>query len=270
MSTAPTTNIIECKNEFNQLKFNLQGGLLLGWTQLDTGIEVFYQGFDEKRTGLPLLFPFADSLTKGIYKHTNQNMARHGFGRNLLWNMDKCTDNQLEVCINSEDLSEEMRQAYPFNFSCHINLDISKPKTLKYRLTVKNKGNETMAIAPGLHPYFNIEHTHKHRLSVAGIPKFNAGNYNWNQELEGGLYFENPGSVKAFLPNGNTIEVIDSSPDPENRFGQTVIWSQNITFPDYNFVCIEQFTKPKNGLNDDPILIPEDQQWIGEITYILK
>lgn len=270
MPPSINSNLIETENQYSKIKFDLQGGVLLQWTLKDTNKDIFYNGFDERRSGVPILFPFADNLVKGIYNHTGLEMLRHGFARNLLWSLDRCSEGKIEACISTEDLNDNMKQAYPFDFVCKICMDISKENVLEYKIKVSNKGEKTMAIAPGLHPYFNIDNSQKNQLQIGGLSKFVAKDINWNSELPGGIYFENPGTIKAFMPNGDKLEIIDASVDADNRFSQSVIWSQNIAFPDNNFICIEQFTRPKNGLNDDPILIPEGEEWVGAIKYFYQ
>jgi galactose mutarotase-like enzyme len=259
---------LSTSNGFSSLQVNLIGGQLLSWQTKDDHDElkeVLYQGSKVNRTGIPVLFPFADPLKNGEFKLTGWKIPRHGFARDCTWSLDNLTEDVLSVCLSSEDLNDELKQAYPFNFNLILYFDISEKNTLNLYLKVTNLDEKIMPIAPGFHPYFPIQNIDKNNLIIGGLKGFENKLIPQSTDSDGIYYaWDNP--IKAYFPSGKEIEITDKT-ESDNVFENIVVWSQSEANVDCDFVCIEQFTRGLNGINDDPILIDPGEEWIGKISY---
>lgn len=268
-------DLVKINNQHHEAVVSLEGGQLLSWkiknnnkdSEGDNNLkEILYHGTTISRTGIPILFPFADSLEKGIYRHTDWPIARHGFGRDLTWTLDSLTDDEVIIVLTHKDLSDELQQAYPFQFKVYLIMDFNQPKTLSYTIKVENLGVDIMAIAPGLHPYLKISDNDKASLKIGGLKDFDATKLNWTTKMEGGLYYDYKGTARI-VTDKYSLDIQDKSPNYLNNFQQLVVWSQPATMNDSNFVCIEPFTRSINGINDDPILINSREVWNGILEF---
>lgn len=232
--------------------------------------DIFYQGSSFKRTGVPILFPFANPLKDNIFQKSGLIINQHGFGRDFSWRPKDFpangTTNKITFILTQEDISDEFKQAYPFKFQAEIGLKLTEKNSLIYTLKVQNNSEENLPIAPGLHPYFAIKHEFKTQLKILEIPEFQAENFAWNSEL-GGDFFNLKGQATCVFPD-KTIIIKELSQKPE--FENLVIWSQNSTKEDYNFVCLEPFTRKTNAINDSPILVPPEEIWEVQLEFEIR
>lgn len=320
----------------NYICLNLQGGTLLSW--VNNGQEIFYQGSSEKRSGVPILFPFANPLKNGIFEKSGLPIGQHGFARNSLWKLvsknikqkplvsstflhnngaeleygqNKANQNlnpnkvnnilletkieenvikshsSITIQLTNSNISPEMQLAYPYQFTAEIIVDISLPNCLTYTLKVYNTGETNLPIAPGLHPYFPINHAEKAKLEIRketfklGEKKlgkvklsnsltkpnklkdseviFQGKNVNWNEPSSG--FFNNFNTEATILFPNKKIRITEISPKPDIQ--NLVVWSQTQTQTenDYNFICVEPFTRGTNAINENPIIVSPNKTW---------
>src|SRR5215472_14713562 len=102
-----------------------------------------------KRWGLPLMIPNFSRLKDGIFKDKGTTLPIHGFGRNLPWTIVEQDESNISIQLISNDTT---RASYPYAFTFTATITASE-KTLTYLLTIENRSDETMPIAPGFHPY---------------------------------------------------------------------------------------------------------------------
>ncbi len=317
-------NLILTSYKNNKITINLEGGTLLAW--VNDGQEVFYQGSTLKRSGVPILFPFANPLENGIFNKSGLPIAQHGFARNCLWkqvlpnsnasNLDLETnfnDNTstdvksleklsgennsptlLHIILSNQDISPEMQLAYPYNFLAEIIVDISIANSLIYTLKVTNNGENNLPIAPGLHPYFPINHEDKSKLRISSQFSKNlemesnnedkqrsftsselkvesdinnlvwsGENVDWNG-FSKEIFNDFSGQVAVTFPD-KTITITEASSNMEIQ--NLVIWSQTTEQPDYNFICIEPFTRGTNAINDNPIIVEPGKTWEMKVQF---
>lgn len=253
------TNYFEFSYAESVLKMNLDGGTVLGWKNKNE--EVFYQGSNDKRSGIPILFPFANPLENDIFQLTGLEIPQHGFARKSLWSLRNISDSVLELSLNYKNIDPTWQKAYPFKFDLNIILDISTPNVLSYCMQVQNLDHKNIPIAPGIHPYFPISHINKMNLQIQTI---NLQKIDWETNSDG-YFFDFDGEIQAQFPNGKTIKIQEIS--PEKEFQNIVIWSQNEEKEDFDFVCLEPFTRKSNAINTAPILVRPQEAWEKTIIF---
>lgn len=254
-----------------QLVASPQGGQIISWKLKHIDLagneswhDILYQGSTIKRTGIPILFPFANPLKDDIFDYSGKTMKQHGFARECLWETEELFDS-LAMILTHHDLSPEFRAVYPFEFQTVIHVSI-QDNTLSYELRVANNSLENLPIAPGLHPYFPISHDIKHQLAIDGIPEFVSSDIDWNGELNGDFYSYADFQTELIYEDYTIkLNVSNKSRKPDTR--HLVIWSQNTSYPDSDFVCLEPFTRATNALNTDPILVKPGTQWMQTFVY---
>lgn len=251
--------IISIKSGVNEFIIEPQGGQLVQWKH--DGAGVFYQGSSIRRSGVPILFPFANPLKNDIFDVSGKTIKQHGFGRDSLWRVVDQTEDSVVLELTHGDISAEMQIAYPYGFKAKIALELSE-NSLNYTLTVENLSQIDLPIAPGIHPYFPLKHEQKSSLQITGI----ANNIDWESENNGHFY-DFDGQIQLRFPDGRAIEITEQN---SNYFENIVLWSQTPANPDYDFVCVEPFTRKTNAINDNPILVKPGEIWSSTISFTLK
>jgi galactose mutarotase-like enzyme len=259
------------ENQTSRIKVTPSGGQVLAWqTKSEDGVwrDQLYVGSTQRRSGIPVLFPFANPLRNNIFERTGRYLPPHGFGRDVQWQVVNQTNLSLAqpsitFGLRATDLSPEMRLAYDFDFQAWIKLELGN-KRLVYNLLVENLGHTNLPIAPGLHPYFPVSHTQKSTLKIEGLAGFEAQKFAW--ETTGtGEFYDFP---STFQLQTDKVNLLMTDQSRIRSFRHLVVWSQDLTYPDHDFVCLEPFTRSTNGLNDDPIVVASGQNW--EVNWILE
>src|SRR5690242_7552179 len=116
------------------------------------------------RWGLPLMIPNFSRLKDGIFKEKGTTLPIHGFGRLLPWTVAEQGESSMSLQLHS---SPATRRNYPYEFTFTADISASEG-SLTYTLTMENRGNEVMPIAPGFHPYFAMAQSDKAQLVADG------------------------------------------------------------------------------------------------------
>jgi galactose mutarotase-like enzyme len=225
----------------SQIKVSSFGAYLTSWKIGDR--EVLYHGSELKRGGIPLLFPNFDA---------GAPLPNHGFGRLSQWQLIKESENSCHLRLTDNDISPEFRQIYPYKFIADLKIK-ALDNQLDYVLEVQNLSQKDLPLCPALHPYWPVIHDKKSQIILNNFSEFNPQNTDWEQNPPDNTFiFTNP-----FIVNFPEYKLVIQEIKENNQFyfKKLQIWSQNSTFPDYNFVCFEPSTGPKNGINTNPILI---------------
>src|SRR5579859_4240885 len=138
--------------------------------------QVLYQAVktgNARRWGLPLMIPNFSRLKDGIFKDKNTTLPLHGFGRDLPWSVTAQDTARLTMELSSSDAT---RPQYPYEFTFTADI-VAGAGTLTYSLTMENRGDEAMPIAPGFHPYFAMAQQDKAKLITDGPPGFKASDF---------------------------------------------------------------------------------------------
>ncbi len=238
------------KDNHQEIQISSTGAQILSWRVNDQNI--FYEGSSYKRSGMPILFPFANPLENNIFVKSKLQIPQHGFARDSEWKMVDKTNTQITFELNQGMISKEMQLAYPYEFNLESIVTISEANCLDYSLKIYNSGNEPLPISPGLHPYFSVNHENKKQINIAEIQDFNAYHFPWDKELSGDFYnFDGKAEIK--FSNQQTILLDTRKSEVDVKY--LVLWSQNTNYSDYDFVCIEPFSRETNAINTNPILI---------------
>jgi galactose mutarotase-like enzyme len=109
------------------------------------------------RGGIPILFPIAGKLPGDRYAVGGQlfSMKQHGFARNLPWTVvEESTGDGASVSLELE-ASAATRAQYPFEFALRFTYRL-RGEVLSVEQRIENRGDTSMPIQPGLHPYFVV------------------------------------------------------------------------------------------------------------------
>ena len=254
--------LISIKSEINEIIVEPDSGQLIQWNH--DGAGVFYQGSSIRRSGIPILFPFANPLKDDIFEITGKKIPQHGFGRDFAWQVTDHTHNSLTMTLTQDDISSAMKEAYLYEFEVNILISVSE-NILCYALRVTNKSSQDMPIAPGIHPYFPIAHKDKSKIKIDNLENFK-NNIDWETD-NNGFFYNFGGTANIHFLDSQQIEI---KSNPTDSFNHIVLWSQTPKNIDHDFVCIEPFTRQTNAINDNPILIEPSQSWQSEIYFTIK
>ena len=108
-------------------------------TQLDGSVAI--------RGGVPICFPQFNLRVIGQHA-----LAKHGFARQLPWQMTDQSENKL--CF-SLDSSEQTLKWWPYAFSARLGVSL-EPRGLRVAMQVLNTGQVTMPFALALHTYLRV------------------------------------------------------------------------------------------------------------------
>jgi galactose mutarotase-like enzyme len=209
--------------------------------------QVLYRPFETgnvKRWGLPLMIPNFSRLKNGIFQEKGTTLPMHGFGRNLPWTITGQDEGTITIQLKSSDAT---RTNYPYEFTFTVSITASE-KTLSYLLTMENRSDETMPIAPGFHPYFTIAQQDKPHLIVQGLPGFDVSAFDWDTHPPDNPY-PFPHDITVQFPGLGTLTIAEVPADGTYRMKTMQVWSEPASAPDHNFVCFEPTVTSEDGLN---------------------
>ena len=215
------------------------------------GKEIIHNSDNTSRRGIPILFPFANPLNDDTFDITGLQCPQHGFVRKHGWSYSENNHTNCTLIIDSDMISDNYKVFYPFSFELVQKINIGD-SFLEINLEIINKGDVEMPIAPGFHPYFAIKESERARLKIiSGKENINLG-INWD-ETSSGYYFDYIDNTKLIYPSGHCVKIGSSitSEDDGYKIEKLVLWSE----PKSDFICVEQFARGTNGLNDNPIMV---------------
>jgi galactose mutarotase-like enzyme len=203
------------------------------------GQQIFYKSHNHRRSGVPILFPFAGVLDNNNFE--GNNFAQHGFARDLEWTITEHTSSCVVLKLEYTDLSLEMQRLYPYKFCIFAKYEL-KDKALVAKFRVESI-DQDIKIAPGIHPYFpasKIRTRLENRLE--------------NIKAQSTIYdYKN---FRLGLDHDLVLKITDS------RATKVVHWSDN---PEYT--CWEPWTRGFDGLNQDPIIVSSGSPWKWQIRF---
>jgi galactose mutarotase-like enzyme len=102
----------------------------------------------------PVLFPIVGSLVNGTYQYQGKNyqLGRHGFARDLAFEISTETAHSVTFCLKS---TPETLLNYPFAFELYISYTL-KGNKLVVGYMVQNKQDLPMYFSVGAHPAFKL------------------------------------------------------------------------------------------------------------------
>ena len=143
------------QNDSLTVKIKSKGAELFSVVHHDTKMEYMWSGdpaFWGKTS--PILFPIVGALKENayLYKDKKYSLSRHGFARDLVFELDKQTPDSVTLLLAS---TTETLQHYPFPFELRMTYSITD-STLQVTYDVKNTGLDTMFFSLGAHPAFKV------------------------------------------------------------------------------------------------------------------
>ena len=102
----------------------------------------------------PVLFPIVGTLKKNSFHYNGieYHLSRHGFARDMEFELIKATENSAVFTIQS---SEETLKVYPFEFELQIIYTLQE-NNLSIEYKVVNNGKTLMPFSIGAHPAFAL------------------------------------------------------------------------------------------------------------------
>ncbi|HVB72498.1 MAG TPA: hypothetical protein VNE38_02985 [Ktedonobacteraceae bacterium] len=212
-----------------------------------------------KRWGLPLMIPNFSRLKNGIFLEKGTSLPIHGFGRNLPWTVTALSEAALSMQLSSSDAT---RPHYPYEFTFTATIEAAAG-TLTYTLTMQNRSQENMPIAPGFHPYFSVAQEKKSALVTDGPPGFAVQDFDWVTIIPDNPY-PFPHTANIQIPESGTLTIAESPvgtrfiasadiaelpQDGQYSLHTMQVWSEPPTRPDHEFVCFEPTVGSEDALN---------------------
>lgn len=206
-----------------------------------------------KRWGMPLMIPNFSRLKQGIFKDKNTTLPTHGFGRNLPWTILGQDQDSITIQLTS---NEHTRHQYPYEFAFTAQILVGEG-TLTYVLTMENRSDEVMPIAPGFHPYFAVAQANKSHLKVKGLTDFDPKFVQWATQPPDKPY-PYLHNVSIDFPEQGNLTITEEPLEGGYSLAMMQVWSEPSTAPDHDFVCFEPVVASEDGLNrpEDRINIP--------------
>lgn len=132
------------------------GAELFSLVNIATQEEIIWEGnpaFWEKHS--PILFPIVGSLKNNSYTYNDKiyNMSRHGFARDLEFEITSKTENNVTFRLLSTDAT---KLEYPFDFELFASFKLIAT-TLEVTYKIKNSGNKVQPFSIGGHPAFALK-----------------------------------------------------------------------------------------------------------------
>ncbi len=197
-----------------------------------------------KRWGLPLMIPNFSRLKDGVFKEKGTTLPIHGFGRNLPWTVIEVDDRHLAMQLTSSEIT---LLDYPYEFIFTVNIEVGEG-TLRYTLTMENRSNENMPIAPGFHPYIAVAQSEKANVVTDGPPGFDVHAFDWVQYVPDNSY-PFPHHVTIRFPAGGILTIAEIPQTGKYALSNMQVWSEPPTRPDHDFICFEPTVGSEDALN---------------------
>src|ERR1700730_3282242 len=197
-----------------------------------------------KRWGMPLMIPNFSRLKDGIFQEKDTTLPIHGFGRNLPWIVTEQNETSLTMQLSSSDAT---RPSYPYEFT-FISGILAGEGTLTYTLTMENRGDDPMPIAPGFHPYFTVAQEQKAALVTDGPPGFAVGDFDWVEHIPDNSY-PFPHRMPFRFPGRGVLSIEELPQKGQFALQNMQVWSEPPTKPDHDFVCFEPTVGSEDALN---------------------
>lgn len=197
-----------------------------------------------QRWGLPLMIPNFSRLKDGVFKEKGTMLPIHGFGRIMPWIVTETDSSSLSMQLSSSDAT---RAAYPYEFTFTASIEAGE-QTLTYTVTMENRGDEAMPIAPGFHPYFAVAQQQKSQLITDGPTGFKVSDFDWVEHIPDNPY-PFPHRVDIEFPEQGTVTIAELPQDGKYSLSNMQVWSEPPTKPDHDFICFEPTVSSEDALN---------------------
>ena len=158
-----------------------KGAELISLKATDQNREFIWEGNPEywgKHS--PILFPIVGTLKENTFDYNNKSyqLSRHGFARDLIFDLISKTENEVIFSLKSNNLT---KKNYPFDFELQIIYKLENLKLIiSYR--VLNENSEAMYYSIGGHPAFALPNEFQ-KYSLQFEPNENLISYQLENDL---------------------------------------------------------------------------------------
>ncbi|MCR5151359.1 MAG: aldose 1-epimerase family protein [Clostridiales bacterium] len=142
------------ENDFLTCEINDMGAELHSLRLKENGKEYIWFGKKEIWYGqAPVLFPVIGQLQGDKYRYAGKeyDMAKHGFARKMLFNVEKCEGAKAVFTLEDDGTT---RGKFPFSFKLSVTFELIG-KSVKNTITALNRDEKKMFFSLGAHPGFN-------------------------------------------------------------------------------------------------------------------
>ncbi len=134
---------------------NHKGAELISLKRIDSNKEFIWEG-NPKYWGKhsPILFPIVGTLKSNAYTYKNNTyeLARHGFARDMVFDLINQNENEVIFSLSSNEVTIER---FPFEFELRVTYTL-KHSELTIGYQVINKDSDAMPFSIGGHPAFAL------------------------------------------------------------------------------------------------------------------
>lgn len=224
----------------------------------------------------PILFPIVGSLKDNKYEYNGKSysMSRHGFARDMDFEISRQEKDRIEFLLKSND---ETRSVYPFEFILSISYSIHENK-LTTTYSVTNPGHNELYFSIGGHPAFSVplmaETGYEDYYLEFNMPE-NLGKWPISKDgliekepipflkeesrlkLSKKLFYQDAIVLKHLASNVVSLKSLKTSHGFHfsfDGFPYLGIWSAK----DADFVCIEPWCGIADGVDSDQQLIHKE------------
>ncbi|KAI5964323.1 YMR099C [Candida pseudojiufengensis] len=227
------------------------------------------------RGGIPLVFPIFGKQKNP--EHPTSKLPQHGFARNNEWEFLGQTNESpvtVQFGLGPENLSEETRSLWPFNFTLIYTISLKEDK-LTTKIEVENSGRKEFEFNWLFHTYYKIQ-------DITDILVSNLIDQNCYDQLIGESYIEKAPAISFHeefdriyknINSSKIIQIIDKGKVlynlKRNNLPDSVVWNPWIKksegMNDFepksgyeNMICVEP------GHVNSMVLLPPGEKWFGE------
>jgi len=219
------------------------------------------------RGGIPVLYPTPGKLAgdQWAYGGRQGSLPQHGFARNQPWQVVTVRKSTATVRLQSAGQAR-----WPWPNVVELTFTVAA-RSLRIDQRVTNTGTEIMPFGLGFHPYFRVLDADKSKVRVETAARSAFDNVTKQivefdhidlTAKEVDLHLIDHGASTGSLTwDGREIRL---SASPE--FTHWVVW----TLAGRDFVCLEPWTSPGNGINVGQIRTVEPghtESFFVELTY---
>ncbi len=243
------------------LRWSVGGRELILWPE-----NADWSKVNKVRGGNPILFPFiARHMVDGkigFWKDgdTVREMPMHGFARELPFEVVECTDSQIVMRLEANDVT---RQYYPFEFRFDVQISLQKDLTLRIAMETTNFSERPMPYYLGHHFYFKLPKEEREQWDIQ-IPCSQTarqkpdGNITFNSKPQIETTFADEDLIDRFHIMENAQPVTFGRKQGYPRFRirmdhpETIHWGAVTTWTeaeDSDFYCIEPWTGLPNAIH---------------------
>ncbi|MET0963802.1 MAG: D-hexose-6-phosphate mutarotase [Noviherbaspirillum sp.] len=217
------------------------------------------------RGGVPVCFPqFSDRGT----------LTKHGFVRNLAWQLNEHTATTLELRLHDGAAS---REQWPHAFEAWLSVRL-EPGSLELTLTIINTGGTPFSFSTALHTYLRVEDVRQVQLLGLQDVRYQDATDNCMVKTQKEAHLSIPGEVdRVYIDPPDQLQLLEPGCAPlrisQRGFADTVVWNPGpdkaralVDMPDQDWLhmlCVEA------ACAKTPVTLAPGRMWEGSQRFSL-